>query len=47
MFLKSIKNRFATLVLGEHNGKKLSNNTIKLLSAAKKLNDKSDILLFG
>ncbi len=47
MFFKSIKNTFATLVVAEHNGKKISNNTLKLLSATKKLNDKSHILLFG
>jgi hypothetical protein len=47
MLFKSIKNSFATLVIAEHNGKKLSNNTLKMLSATKKLNDKSHVLIFG
>ena len=38
MLLKSfLKNSFATLVLAEHNGKKLLSNTLKVLSAANKL----------
>jgi hypothetical protein len=47
MLFKSIKNSFATLVIAEHNGKKLTNNTLKMLSATKKLNDKSHVLIFG
>jgi len=31
--------RFATLALAEHNGKALSKNTLKLLTAASKLKD--------
>jgi hypothetical protein len=46
LFRQLIKNTFATLVLAEHNGKKLSSNTLKLLSAASKLKDKQHILLF-
>lgn len=37
IFSQLIKNTFATLVLAEHNGKKLSSNTLKVLSAANKL----------
>ncbi len=42
-----IKNTFATLVLAEHNGKRLSSNTLKVLSAANKLKDKQHILIFA
>ncbi len=39
MLTNFFKKTFATLVLAEHNGKTLSKNTMKLLSASKKLND--------
>ncbi len=47
LFKQLIKNSFATLVLAEHNGKKLSSNTMKVLSAANKLKDKQHILVFA
>ncbi len=37
--LRKAVNQFATLALAEHNGKRLSKNTLKLLEAAQKLND--------
>ena len=37
--------RFATLALAEHNGKNLSKNTLKLLSASQKLKDEVNIVL--
>jgi hypothetical protein len=37
--LKKTTHCFATLALAEHNGKVLSKNTLKLLSAAQKLKD--------
>ena len=36
--------RFATLALAEHNGKALSKNTLKLLTAAQKLKDEVNCL---
>lgn len=33
------KNHFSTLVLGEHNGKAITKNTMKLLSAAHKFGE--------
>lgn len=47
IFSQLIKNTFATLVLAEHNGKKLSSNTLKVLSAANKLKDKQHLLIFA
>lgn len=37
MLLQRSKGFFATLALAEHNGKQLSKNTLKLLTAASKL----------
>ena len=37
--LKQLNKNFATLALAEHNGKVLSKNTLKLLTASSKLND--------
>ena len=37
--LKQLNKNFATLALAEHNGKILSKNTLKLLTASSKLND--------
>jgi hypothetical protein len=39
MLLTSIKKCFATLALAEHNGKNLSKNTLKLLTASAKLKE--------
>jgi hypothetical protein len=39
LLLKRRVNWFATLALAEHNGKILSKNTLKLITAAHKLND--------
>jgi hypothetical protein len=47
LFRSIIKNSFATLVLAEHNGKRLSSNTFKVLSAANKLKEKQHILVFA
>ncbi len=47
LFRSVIKKSFATLVLAEHNGKRLSSNTIKVLSAANKLKDKQHIVVFA
>ncbi len=47
IFRSLIKNTFATLVLAEHNGKKLSSNTLKVLSASNKLKEKQHILVFA
>ena len=38
ILLRKTFNNFATLALAEHNGKNLSKNTLKLLTAAQKLN---------
>ena len=37
--LKQLKTTFATLAIAEHNGKILSKNTLKLLTASYKLKD--------
>jgi len=39
MLFKQLNKRFATLAIAEHNGKILSKNTLKLLTASSKLND--------
>jgi hypothetical protein len=39
MLLTSIKKCFATLALAEHNGKNISKNTLKLLTASTKLKE--------
>ena len=43
--LKKGIHRFATLALAEHNGKVLSKNTLKLLTASQKLKDEVKNLL--
>jgi hypothetical protein len=47
LFRSLVKNSFATLVLAEHNGKRLSSNTLKVLTATSKLKDKQHILVFA
>ncbi len=47
LFRSLIKNTFATLVLAEHNGKRLSSNTLKVLSATSKLKEKQHIVVFA
>lgn len=39
VLLRQVQRNFATLAIAEHNGKTLSKNTLKLLTAANKLKD--------
>jgi hypothetical protein len=39
VLLRQVQRNFATLAIAEHNGKALSKNTLKLLTAANKLKD--------
>ena len=47
LFRSLIKNTFATLVLAEHNDKRLSSNTLKVLTATNKLKEKQHLLIFA
>ena len=45
MLSKKVWKPFSTLILGEHNGKTLSKNTLKILSGASKFKEDVTLLL--